>query len=226
MTTAEATTQTGAEDVAWDLSDVYQGPDDPALERDLDDARTSAAAFHKGYAGRVGDLDAAGLLEAVRELERLRTIIVRAGAFAYMHFSTNTADPARGALLQRIQEEGAALDTELLFFRLEWTALDETAVDEVLEDETLSHYRHFLQALRRWRPYLLTEPEERILSEKSVSGPSAWARLYQELISAMRVALDGREVSFEEAITRLHGPDRDVRKQAADAITDALGPGL
>jgi oligoendopeptidase F len=225
MTTA-AQTGTGAEEVAWDLRDLYESPEDPALESDLEDARSSSTRFRERYAGKLAELDAGELREAVAELERIHSVLTRAGAYSYMRFSTNTAEPARGALLQRIQELGAALDAELLFFRLEWTALDDEHAGRLLADEALSHYRHHLEALRRWRPYLLSEPEERILSEKSVSGPTAWGRLFQEQVSALRVRLNGEEVSLEQALARLQRPDREERREAAEAVTQALEPGL
>jgi len=226
VSTAETATITGAEDVAWDLTDVYEAPEDPSLEADLGDARASATRFRGAYAGRVSELAAGELREAVAELERIHAVLTRAGAYSYMRFSTNTADPARGALLQRIQELGAELDADLLFFRLEWTAIDDEQAERVLADDALAHYRHHLEALRRWRPYLLSEPEERILSEKSVSGPTAWGRLFQEQVSALRVRLDGEDVSLEQALARLQRPDRDERREAAEAVIRALEPGL
>jgi oligoendopeptidase F len=226
MITGASPTRTGAEDVAWDLSDVYTGPDDPALDADLEDARGSAAAFRGRHAGRLAELDGSGLAAAVTELERIDGIVTRAKAYAYLHFSTNTADPARGALLQRIQEQEAALETELLFFRLEWTAIEDGRAEELLADDSLEHYRHFLRALRRYRPYLLTEPEEKILTEKSLSGVAAWGRLYGELLTAIRIPLDGEQSSLETALSRLYSPDRDVRRRAADAIAEGLAPGL
>jgi oligoendopeptidase F len=226
MSTTASPTSTGAEDVAWDLSDVYTGPDDPALEADLEDARSSAAAFRERHAGGVAKLDGPGLAEAVTELERIDGIVVRAKAYAYLRFSTNTADPTRGALLQRIQEQEAALETELLFFRLEWTAIEDERAEELLTDASLEQYRHFLRALRRYRPYLLTEPEEKILTEKSLSGVAAWGRLYGELLTAVRIPLDGAETSLEEALSRLYSADREVRRRAADAIVEGLAPGI
>lgn len=226
MSTTADPTRTGAEDVAWDLTDVYAAPDDPAVDADLQDARASAAAFRERYAGNVGELDADGLLEAIAELERIDGIVVRAKAYAYLHFSTNTADPARGALLQRIQEREAALETELLFFRLEWTELEDERAEALLAEPVLEGYRHFLQALRRYRPYLLSEPEERILTEKSVSGSAAWGRLYNELLTAIRVRLDGGETALEHALSRLYFADREARRLAADAITEGLGAGM
>lgn len=135
-------------------------------------------------------------------------------------------DPARGALVARLQEKAAALETQLLFFALEWAAVDDATADALLARPELDHWRHFLHGLRKYRPYLLTEPEERILTEKSVSGASAWARLYEELLGALRVHLDGEETSLEVAMARLYSADRDVRAGAAEAVTAALEPGL
>ncbi len=80
--------------------------------------------------------------------------------------------------------------------------------------------------MRKFRPYLLTEPEEKIVTEKSVSGMSAWGRLYEELLSAIRVDIDGEETSFEEAMAKLYSADRDERRTAAEGVTDALADGL
>ena len=222
-----ATTElTGAEEVAWDLSDLYAGPDDPALDEHLAEAERGAAAFRERYHGQVGELDAKRLAEAVAEHERIDSIGARIGTFAYLRFATNMADPERGALLARIQEKGAQLQTQLLFFGLEWAALEDGRAEELLASPELERWRHHLRSLRKFRPYLLTEPEERIVTEKSVTGSSAWSRFYSEQLSAIRVELDGGRLSLEEAMSRLYSPDREVRSETAAAVTEALEPGL
>ena len=222
-----ATTElTGAEDVAWDLGDLYTGIDDAAIESDVAQAEQDAAAFRERYHGTVAGLAAAALAEGVAEYERIESALVRPLTFAHLVFATNMADPARGALVARLGEKAATLDTQLLFFGLEWAAVEDDAADALLVDPALDHWRHHLQSLRKFRPYLLSEPEERIVTEKTVSGSSAWSRLYEELLGAMRVTLDGEEVALEPAMAMLFEPDRDVRRAAAEAITEALGPGL
>ena len=222
-----ATTElTGAEDVAWDLSDLYAGIDDPQIEEDIARAETDAAAFRERYHGAVAGLDAAALAEAVAEYERIESAVVRPLTFSHLVFATNMADPARGALVARLGEKAAALDTQLLFFGLEWAAVEDDAAEAVLADPALDRWRHHLESLRKFRPYLLSEPEERIVTEKTVSGSGSWSRLYEELLGALRVTLDGEEVPLEPAMARLYDPDRETRQGAAEAITDALGPGL
>jgi oligoendopeptidase F len=223
MTTTELT---GAEDVAWDLSDLYEGSDDPRLEADIEEADEAAAAFRERYYGKVFELTAAELADAIAERERIEEIVTRAAYFAHLHFATDMADAPRGALVARLTEKGAALDTQLLFFGLEIADLEDDAAEALLAGPELDHYRHWFRSLRKFRPYLLSEPEEKIVTEKTVSGVSAWGRLYEELLGALKVELDGTEISFEEAMSKLYSGEREVRRTAAEGVTEALGTGL
>ena len=85
---------------------------------------------------------------------------------------------------------------------------------------------HHLRNVRRYREHLLSEPEEKILAEKAVTGSSAWSRLFDELTSAIEVELDGEAVALDVALSRLTLPDRELRRATAEAITEALAPGL
>jgi oligoendopeptidase F len=223
MTTTELT---GAEEVAWDLSDLYDGGEDPRLTQDEQEAEQAAETFRGRYHGKVAELGAAELAEAIEERERIESVLTRALYYAHLWFSTDTADPARGALVARLTEKGAALDTQLLFFGLEIADLEDDHADLLLAAPELERWRHWLRSLRKFRPYLLSEPEEKIFTEKSVSGVSAWSRLHEELLSAMKVELDGETIGLEEAMAKLYSADRDERRRASEAVTEALAPGL
>src|SRR3954466_3544014 len=123
----------------------------------------------------------------MRELTDIEELAGKAGSYAGLRFSTDTADPARGALLQKVQELGTAIETKLLFFGLEWAALEDDKAEELLAADGLDFARHHLRMERRYRPYLLSEPEEKILTEKQVSARAAWARLFAEQVSAIEV---------------------------------------
>lgn len=217
---------TGAEKVLWNLDDMFTGVDDPKIQSDIDAALKGAKDFKKKYYAKVAGLDAHSLNEAIEEQERVVGIMTRLGEYAYMYFSTDTSDPARGALLQKIQEQATAMQTELIFFELEWVAIGDDEAARLLGDTRLDKFRHHLESERRYKPHVLSEDEEKLLAEKSVSGSSAWSRLFTELMGALRVNIDGEEVAFEAASARLQMPDREVRRTAAEAITEALQPGL
>ncbi len=223
MSTTELT---GAEEVAWDLSDLYDGGDDPRIEQDVEQTETAAAAFRERYYGKIAELSAGELRDAIEERERIESAFTRAIYYAHLWFSTDMSDSQRGALVAKLTEKGAALDTQLLFFGLELAALEDEQADALIESDELERWRHWLRSVRKFRPYVLTEPEEKILTEKAVSGFSAWDRLYDELLGAIRVDLDGNEVGFEEAMSKLYSADRDERRGAAEAVTVSLGPGL
>ena len=61
-----------------------------------------------------------------------------------------------------MRERNTQIETELLFFDLEWAALDDETAEQLLADEALAHYASVLRSERRYRPYLLSEPEEKI----------------------------------------------------------------
>ena len=87
-------------------------------------ARRRRARFASALRGRVAALGAAELAAAVDALEALQEPVARAGAYASLLFAADTAAPRHGALLQHVQERGTAIRNELLFFELEWVAVD------------------------------------------------------------------------------------------------------
>jgi oligoendopeptidase F len=231
MTAPETVTDPELQDVAWDLSHLLNGAgDDPqaAVDALLAQAQERANAFAAQYAGNVASLDGPGLIAAMKELGEIEELAGRAGTYAHLSFSIDTANPAYGALLQRVEEKGTAIETVLLFFHLEWAALDDAVAESLLATDGLDFARHHLETARRYRPHLLSEPEEKILAEKAVSGRNAWVRLFEEQTAAITVDLPDHDepASLEVALARLFAPDRDVRRDTAERVTAALQPGL
>src|SRR5215213_1109343 len=214
------------EGIAWDLEPLLDGA--AGVEPLLDEAQRRADAFAAANAGKLAELDGAGLAAAMRELADLQELVGRAGSYAMLRFATATADPERGALLQRVQERATQIETALIFFELEWAALEDDAAEALLAHDGLDFCRHHLRAARRYRPHLLSEPEERILAEKSLTSNGAWTRLFEEQAAAITVALPTADepVALEIALSRLFSPDRDERRATAEAVTEALQPGL
>ena len=93
--------------------------------------------------------------------------------FARLRFDADTADESRGRFLAKMEEELTALENDLRFFELEWAALEDEQAEAVLEAPELERYANFLRSQRRFRPHLLSEPEERVSAEKSISGITA-----------------------------------------------------
>ena len=210
----------------WDLEPLVNGEGAEGVERTLGEAVSRAGKFAEAYAGKVGELDGPGLEAAMRELAEIEDLVGRAASFAALRFSTDTADAERGALLQRVDEGSTEIYTKLLFFELEWAGLDDGRADELLAAPGIDFARHYLRSARRYRPHLLSEPEEKVLAEKAIASHGAWSRLFGELVAALRVNLGGEELNLDIALSRLQSPDRDARRTAAEALSEALDPGL
>lgn len=212
---------------SWDLSDLYGGPDDPAIERDAAAALDAAKAFRTEHAGRVAGLGPAELSAATAEYERIQSLVRRFAVFAQLLFDADTTRDDAARLLARTREAATAVQTELLFFELEWAAVDDARAEELLRAPELDRYAFVLGSRRRFEPHLLSEAEERALAEKDVTGASAWERLYTDLLAQIRVELDGEGLTLDEARDRLRTlASQDQRRQVAEAIGAGLEPGI
>ncbi len=224
------------EEVRWDLAPLLDGErgsespeaDDAAVESLLERAAGLATEFAGRHRERVAELDAGELRAAMEELAEIGDLIGRAGSFAHLRFAADTAEPRNGALLALVTERATAIQTELLFFELEWIALDDEPAEELLGAGDMDFCRHYLRQLRLQKPHVLSAPEERIATELGVTGRGAWSRLFDELSSAIRVDVPGEDepASLDVALAGLFDPEREKRRATAEAVTAALEPGL
>ncbi len=211
---------TGAEAVRWNLADLY--PDTDALDADLDAAEAEAECFAECYRGRLAGLAPAALAEAMRALEAVHDRLGRAYTYAYLDWATDTEDAERGALLQRVRERYTQAGQRLIFFDVEWAGLGEEAVAALLGDGALARYRHHLEVLHLRRAHVLSEGEERVLAEKAVTGSAAWNRFFDETLGAARFELRGETLTEQAVLSKLHDPERSLRRDAALALSEGL----
>ena len=212
--------KTGAETVRWNLADLY--PSEDLLETDLAQALSDAKAFATAWRGRVAGLPPGEMANALEQLEAIQDRIGKAYTYAFLQWSTDTGDERRGALLQHVREAYTRTLRQLIFFGLEWGQTDDEHATALITSEELAGYRHYLEVERLQRDYLLTEPEEKILAEKAVTGRGAWNRFFDELLGATRFRINGEEKTEQEMLSMLHEPDRTLRQKAALALTEGL----
>ncbi|HEY3585912.1 MAG TPA: M3 family metallopeptidase, partial [Myxococcaceae bacterium] len=219
---ARAVASTGAETVRWDLSDLFASPTDPKLEAALAASLERAKEFEASYRGRVATMEPAAFAEMMEELARDEEQATLPEVYAYLLHSQDTHNAAAGRLLARVREAGAERGSHGVFFPLELAQISDAHAARLSADPEAGVYRHMIGQARKFRPHQLTEPEERVLTEYSPVGPSAWVRLFDELCAGIRVPLDGKELQLEQALTMLREPDRDLRRRASGAVTESL----
>lgn len=213
---------------AWDLKDLYAAPDAPDLARDLIQAREMAKAFAALNKGRLGERAAAGeLAVAIRDYEALGDLSGRIASYAGLAFSAHSSDPAIAKFYGDVQERLSEIGTETLFFDLELAQLDDAVLDAAFAaDPALARYKPWLDGVRAFRPHQLGEEMERLLYERELTGASAWSRLFDETIAALRYDVRGETLTGPAALNLLSSPDAALRADAAAALSKTFAENI
>jgi oligoendopeptidase F len=219
---AEGEEELGALPV-WDLSDLYASMEAPEVQRDLGRAEQLALEFEAHWKGRLADIatrtDAgAQFAEAIARFEELEDLMGRIGSFAALLHAGDTSDPVRAKFYGDVNDRLTAVGTHLLFFPLELNRLDDALVETALQAPALARYRPWIEDLRLEKPYQLDDTIERLFLEKSVTGRSAWNRLFDETLASLRFEVAGETLTLEPTLHRLLHPEEARRKAAAEAL--------
>ena len=206
---------------SWDLNDLYTSTADPRLAADLQDVQQRAEAF-TAYQGKLEALSGAELAEAIRTYEALQEIPGRIMSYAGLLFAADSSIAAHGQFYQTMSEKLTALGTKTLFFTLELNRLSDEALAEKLRAPELQRYESWLRDLRVFLPHQREDVIEQLFMEKEVTGHSAWTRLFDETIAALRLEIRGEELTLSAALNKLSDTDRAVREDAFKAVAKTM----
>ncbi len=215
----------------WNLADLYAGMDSPAYAADLERALTMCAAFAEDYRGKLEAIargaDASQRLhEILQRYEALDDLLGRIGSYAGLVYAGDASDPARAKFYGDAQEKLTAATTPLLFFTLELNRIDDAALDAAAAKEPLSHYKPWLDDIRREKPHQLEDRVEELFHEKSMTGAGAWNRLFDETISALRFKVGDADLTLAPTLNMMQDANPEKRKQASQALAETLNANL
>jgi oligoendopeptidase F len=215
-------------DAHWNLGDLFDGIGDPKIGQTLAECFARAEKFEADYKGKINsaDLTAATLGAALREYEAINQEAAKPMTFASLLFATDTGDPARGAFLQKMREQGTTLALPLLFFDLEVAAIPDDVLAPLWEAPEIASYTHYLGVVRASRSHMLSETEERLMEEMANTGGRAFERLFAETTSNIEFHWNGEELGLAQITAKFMDADRGIRRTAAAAFTAGLEPHL
>ena len=207
----------------WDLSNLYKGIDDPDIDKDLKSSLAKAERFSNSYKGFFSNLPIRpdALLPVLKEYEAILESAILPIIYGELVFSADT-NPAHGAFLQKMKARSVAINQHLIFFELELAKLSEKNLAELAAHPTLARYAHYLDVQRIWQPHRLTLLEEKLMSDKNLTGAGAFSRLFDEELSSKKFIFKNKKVSEEIVLKMLHSPRRSERKRAAESLTHGL----
>lgn len=213
----------------WDLTDLYPAVDAPEVAADLKEILERAKTFETSYKGRLAELAAdnvSALVTAIRAYEELEDVMGRLISFAGLIYAENTVRPESQKFYGDVQEQITTASTHLLFFTLEMNTVEDTVIETALQDPHFGHYRPWIEDLRKGKPYQLEDRVEQLFHEKSVTGSSAWNRLFDETMASLTYDVDGELLTIEPTLNLLVDPDAEKRRKAAEALTKTFSENL
>jgi oligoendopeptidase F len=211
----------------WDLSDLYSGQTDPAIERDLEGARQAVEELVKlkgAFVGARSNPERLGLVlaQAVGLYERASDLLLKPSAYATLAASTQRDDPAWAKFESDLRTRAAAIGADTIFLTLEINQLEDWEIENAYRvSPEAARWRPWVRRARAMREHELTSDLERLIVDRSPAVAN-WSRLYDETLAKLVVSIDGADLTLAEALNRLSDPSPGRRKASALALAKAL----
>lgn len=200
----------------WNLTDLFPGYGSPELEAAFDQVEEQVTAFEGVRGGLKSGMGAEQFLEAVRASEAISRLLNKLYSFASLSFAADTQDQAAQTLMARIEQFSAEIQNRTLFFSLWWKELDDQNAKRLMDAS--GDYRYYLEQMRLFKPHTLSEPEEKIINLKNVTGANAFNRLYASItnryVFKLRVDGETQELTRGELLPYIQGVNADLRARA------------
>ncbi|MEI8015387.1 MAG: M3 family oligoendopeptidase [Nitrospira sp.] len=170
----------------WDLSHLAEKPVE-RFETLLAEIESEVTQFEVAR-GQLSPTMATTIFHPLLTLsEDIAAAASKIGAYAYLWFSENTKDLAARSFKTKVEERLTALQNRLVFFDLWWQSVDEDNARRLMTGT--GTLRYHLETIRRFQPHTLSEPEEKIVNIKNITGRSAVQSLYDIVTNAFTFTL-------------------------------------
>jgi len=200
----------------WDLSELFPGFNSPELQAAFDNVEEQVTSFEGLRDKLKADIEVEHFLEAMRASEATSRIVNKVYAFAELSFAADTQDQNAQSLVGRVQQFVAEMQNRVLFFDLWWKAVDEQNAERLMKAS--GDYRYYLEEMRHFKPHTLSEPEEKVVNLKDVTGPNALINLYDAITNryVFKVKVNGtvQELTRAQLQPFIQGPDPVLRARA------------
>ena len=200
----------------WSLDDLFPGFESPELEKAYTELDEQVSAFEALRPKLDAEMDMEDFMEMLESSEKSTRLAHRLYSFAGLAFSADTQDQAAQSAMARVEQFLADVENRTLFFNLWWKNLDAKTAKRFMD--VSGDYRYYLEAIRNFKPYTLSEAEEKILNIKNVTGPNALITLYDAITNryVYKLEVDGetKEMTRGELMTYVRGADADLRAAA------------
>ena len=209
----------------WSLADLYPSGGSKEMDAAIQKLETSVAAFEKHRENLTDDIPFETFFAIIKDLEEITKLMQRIGGYAELWFAEDTQNQSAQTLVARMEQMSAEFSNRVLFFNLWWKELKDSHAEELMKES--GDYRYWLEEMRHFKPYTLSEPEEKIINIKDVTGSRALTMLYDAYTNryVFKVQVGGKkkEVTRGELMSYVRMPDADLRARAYQELYRVYG---
>ena len=200
----------------WTLEDLIADKKGPALEEAFDEVEAAVAALEAKREALTPTIAEAAFVEILRAVEKATAAGTRLFGFSGLLFTEDTGDQESLALRGRVDKVIAEAENRTLFFDLWWKKLDDENAQRLLTAS--GDVAYYLETLRRFAPFTLSEAEEKVINIKNVNGTEGLVTLYDMITNAFTydVEIDGETKTLTRSEVMVYARDPSpARREAA-----------
>jgi oligoendopeptidase F len=164
-------------------------------------------------------------LDILQDMESLSRLVNRVYSYAYLVYASDTQSQAAQAFVAKAEQFLTGLQNRILFFELWWKDLDDLAADRLLQ--AAADFSYWLVKIRQFKTHTLSEPEEKIINIKNVTGASALGLLYDSITNryTFKITVDGeeKELTRDALMVFARNPDPALRAAAYQELYRVFG---
>ena len=206
----------------WNLADFYSDRDSIEIKNDLSWSEDASLKFKKTYKGKLSTLSGRNLAEVIRKYEKIIDNVFRLSSYAQLTYACDMQDQEIRVFYQNIIEQVNNILSHTVFFQIEINQIKERVLFKQMKDEKLQHFRPWINAKRIFKPFQLSENLENLLHQKSLTGSSAWSRLFDETMANLQLTIGGENKTLANGLNDLSDGSPKIRRKTADALGNAL----
>ena len=210
----------------WNLGDLYSSINSRKILKDLNLIEKLSKSFSKKYEGKVTKLSAIKLFKAIEEIEKIDEIMDKILSYAHLLVSENIENEKNKIFFQQMQEKITKFSSMLIFFTLELNQISDKKIKIFFKEKKLIKYKNWIINRRSFKPYQLDKKLEKLLQDKSLTSSSAWIRLFDDTIAALRFPFKNKLLSSAEILNFLSDNKSSTRKAAAKSVGKTLGKNI
>ena len=210
----------------WNLGDLYSSINSRKILKDLHLIEKLSKSFSKKHEGKVIKLSAIKLLKAIEEIEKIDEIMDKILSYAHLLVSENIENEKNKIFFQQMQEKITKFSSMLIFFTLELNQISDKKIKIFFKEKKLIKYKNWIINRRSFKPYQLDKKLEKLLQDKSLTSSSAWIRLFDDTIAALRFPFKNKLLSSAEILNFLSDNKSSTRQAAAKSVGKTLGKNI